>query len=451
MTVKRGFEGSFGYSQSGLSGVHRDQTKWIQLKEPPVTTPDIAEINTRLFGPGAYHRITERLQGMFTVTGSFVMALHPTEGIEFLKGLLPSVTSTELTGAGSGIYEHEFVNTDAIPMTEGFSLTIYEDSITQYISGAVVTTIEIGAEINGEVLATVNWVGRKWERAAAGTSGTSQGQSAISFTATLVADTSDQIKLAIDGGTAVEVTITAGAYTTAALLEAAVNTAINGTSGLLDDDGLPEVACYIDSDSKINFYSTDKGTGAEITWTAGSNDANTVLGYGTPVEAAGAAALTTPSYSSVQPYISTQLSTLQDSTAICIESITVTMDAKVGPRNCLGSKYIKGPVLEGKPEITIAFTKMYENESQYTPWLNKTAVDFELNFRTLTAIVAASGVNYDADFYLKNALINNTSAPIFEGQGAMKQEVTATVFYEDATYRNAKFDLNNAMSNMRDD
>jgi hypothetical protein len=446
MTIGRSSQGSFGYAQSNIIGVHRDATKWIALKEPPTFTPEIVQIDSRLFTPGAYHQSLERLQGMFNCSGSFVMPLHPSEGIEFIKGILGDVDSTELTGAGSGIYEHEFVGLDTVPMSDGFSLTIDQDLKVIYVSGAIVTSLELGAEVNGEVLATVNWIGKKWETGAAGTSGTSQGQNAVSLPVTFVVSTSDDFKIAIDGGTAYECTITAGAYSTAAALEAAINTAIKAQSSLLDSEGEPEVACYVNSSNKVNFYTADKGASAAVAWTAGTHSATTLMGMGTPVEAAGAAALTTPSYSSVQPFCATQLTAKQDSTTIYLSSCKVMLDGKIVARNCLGSKYFKEPKIDGKREISLTFAKEYEDEAQITAWKANSDVEFELNLRTGTEIVAASGVNYDADLYLKKCRINNTPIPVFNAQGALTQEVTATSFYEDSTYKDCKFDINNTMS-----
>lgn len=448
MTVSRGSQGSFGYVQSGILGVHRDQTKWVALKEPPTIEPDITQIDTRTFTPGTYHQSIERLQGMFKWSGSFVMVFHPEEGIEFLKGIFPTITSTELTGAGSGIYSHNFLPSDSIPMTAGFSLTVNEDSKVKYISGAIVTTLEIGAEIDGEVTATVNWIAKKVETASAGTSGTSQGENAVSFSATIVADTSDDFKLAIDGGTAYECTIASGVYTTAATLEAAINAAIVAQSSLNDADGVPEVACYIDSNSKVNFYTADKGTAASVAWTAGSNDANTILGYGTPVESAGAAALATATYSSVAPFTAVDIQISQDSTDICISSFTATFDMQLGPKNCLGHKYMKAVNIEGKRNFELTFAKDYENETQYDAWLANSDVEFKAELRTGTAIVALSGVNYDADMWFKKCRITNSPEPAFNGSGAMTQEVTATIFYEDATYSDASIDVNNTISSI---
>jgi hypothetical protein len=448
MSVARGTQGFIGYVASGLSGVHRDPTKWIALKEPPTITNEIVQIDSRIFAPGAYHQSMERLQGMFNVSGSFVMALHPSEGIEFLKGILGTVTSTELTGAGSGIYEHEFVGSDVVPMPEGFSVIVRKDLKDKNISGLIVTSVEIKAEVNGEVIATVNWIARKCETVTAGTQATSQGQNAVSLPVTFVVGVSDDFKLAIDGGTAYECTITAGAYATAAALEAAINAAILAQTSLQDSDGLPEVACYVDSANKVNFYTADKGIAAAVAWTAGTHTASTLMGMGTVVEAAGTATAATPTYSSVQPYLATQLSIKQDTVAAYFSSVTLNIDSKIVPRNCLGSKFFKEPKLDGKREITLTLVKEYEDESAMTSWAANSDVEFEMNLRTGTEIVAASGVNYDADIYIKKCRINNSPEPTFNAQGALTQEIGAMAFYEDATYKDIKIDLNNDMSSI---
>lgn len=445
MTIGRSSQGSFGYVKSGLMGVHRDPTKWVALKEPPTFTPEIVQIDSRLFTPGAYHQSLERLRGMFNCSGSFVMALHPSEGIEFVKGVLGSVTSTELTGAGLGIYEHEFVGVDTVPMPEGFALTVDYDLKTTYISGAVVTSIELGAEINGEVIVTVNWIGKKWETGADGTQGTSRCQNAVTLPVTFVVGVSDDFKLAIDGGTPVECTIAAGAYSTAATLEAAINAAIKANTTLKDSEGEPEVACFVNSENKVNFYTADKGVAVSVSLTAGTHSASTLMGMGTPVEAAGTATLATPTYSAVQPFCATHLTVVQDSAEICVNTCKINIDAKLVARNCLGHKYLSEVKIDGKREISLSFTKEYENESQVDEWKANTDVAYEINLRTGTEIVAASGINYDADIYLKKCLINNTPTPVFNSAGSITQEISATSFYYDATYKDIKFDINNTM------
>lgn len=448
MTVARGTQGYIGYVKSGLSGVNRDPTKWIALKEPPTITNEITQIDSRIFAPGAYHQSNERLQGMFNVAGTFVFPFHPIEGIELLKGVLGTVTTTELTGAGSGIFEHEFVGADTVPMAEGFSVVVCKDLIQKYLTGLFVTSVELKAEVNGEIIATVNWIARKCETAAAGTMGTSQGESAVSLPVTFVLDTSDDFKLAIDGGTAYECTITAGAYATAATLEAAINAAILAQTNLCDSDGLPEVACYVDSANKVNFYTSDKGVAASVAWTAGTNSATTLMGMGTPVEAAGSATAATPTYSSVQPYLATQLTVKQATVSACFSSATLMIDPKIVARNCIGSKFFKEVKLDGKREILLTLVKEYENETAFNSWAANSDVEFEMNIRTGTEVVASSGVNYDADIYIKKCRINNSPEPTFNAQSALTQELSATAFYYDSTYKDLKIDINNNMSSI---
>lgn len=450
MTVALGFNGSFGYAQSNLFGVHRDQTKWVALNEPPTFEPEIAQIDARLFTPGAYRKSIERLQGMFKCSGSFVMPLHPSEGVEFVKGVLGDVTSTELTGAGSGIYQHSFLGSNSVPMPKGFSLTIHEDIITKYISGVVVTSIEFGAEIDDVVTATVNWVGKKWETSAQGTAGTSQGGSAVSYDVVITEDSNDDFKLAIDGGAAYECTIAAATYSTAATLEAAINAAILAQTSLNDSEGVSEVACFIDSNDKLNFYTADKGTGAQVTYTAGTNDATASIGMGTPVEAAGTATLATATFSEVAPFVSTDMTVSQEGVDICVQSFTATFDAGLVNRNCLGHKYSKAVEIEKSRDIMLTFTKEYEDETAYNAWIANTDIEFQAALRTNNEIVAASGIDYDGNLYFKKCRINNTPEPSFEGQGAMKQEISATSYDYDNTYQDGLFEVNNLMSDMRD-
>jgi hypothetical protein len=230
-------------------------------------------------------------------------------------------------------------------------------------------------------------------------------------------------------------------------LETAINNAIVAQTNLRDSEKLPEVACYVDSNNKVNFYTADKGTGASIAWTAGTNDA-TGLGRGTPVEAAGTATATTPTYSSVQPFVATELTILQDTVSACYSAMTLMIDAKIVTRNCLGSKFFKEPKLDGKREITLTLTKEYENETAFNSWAANSDVEFEMNLRTGTEIVTDSGVDYDADFYLKKCRINNSPEPVFNAQGSLTQEISATAFYEDATYQDIRIDINNDMSSI---
>jgi flagellin len=114
--------------------------------------------------------------------------------------------------------------------------------------------------------------GTKLDSAAVGskaTAGTFTG-AALAATNTIVAGTSDNIKLAVDGGAAVEITIAAGAYTESQTVDA-VNTAI-GASSLAG-----KVTASLDASNQIVFTSATKGAGSSVAESAGTKDASAVL------------------------------------------------------------------------------------------------------------------------------------------------------------------------------
>jgi flagellin len=102
------------------------------------------------------------------------------------------------------------------------------------------------------------------------TAGTFTGATALATTNTIVLGTSDQINLAVDGGSAVQLTIAAGAYNEAQTVDA-INTAIGG-SALAG-----KVSASLDATNKIVFTSAKSGSGSSVTESAGTNDANGVL------------------------------------------------------------------------------------------------------------------------------------------------------------------------------
>jgi hypothetical protein len=441
MSLARGNQISVGYAEQNLIGVHRDSQKYIAAEEVTFD-PEIVQIDAKLFTPGQYHQTIERLQGTWNCSGSLKFCLHPTEGIEFLKGLLSDVNSTDLTGAIA--YLHTLLGEDTLPGGNGFSIAIGEDLKIAFLTGVFFTEATIEAELDNSVMISLSFVAKKWDRDN-GTAGTSTGQNAVSYVVTLVADTSDQIKLAIDGGTAVEVTIAAGAYTDAATLSAAINTAIEGTAGLLDSDKDPEVACYVNSADKVVFYSADKGVGAEITWTAGTNDANTLLGYGIPVETAGSATITTPSFSSIQPFITTGLTVKMDDSEICVEKFSTTINSGIIPRKCLGLKTMKAVKFDKKREVTWSIEKDYEDETAIDKWLANTNIEIKAELRTGTEI--SGGENYDLDIYEKTCRIDNTPLPV-KKQGTLTQAISGVSFNTDTDYVDVRVDVKNNMDDL---
>ena len=112
------------------------------------------------------------------------------------------------------------------------------------------------------------------------TAGTSIGNVALVATNTVVAGTSDQINLAVDGAAAVQITIVAGAYD-AAQTVSAVNTAI-GASTLSG-----KVTASLDATNHMVFTSATSDSSSAVVETAGTKDASGIIGLVSPVEVAG--------------------------------------------------------------------------------------------------------------------------------------------------------------------
>ena len=111
------------------------------------------------------------------------------------------------------------------------------------------------------------------------TSGVSTGNAVLAAASlTITAGTADTIKLNVDGGGAVNLTIAAGTYADAAAKLVAVNAAITANASL---NG--KVIATIDGANKLAFTSTSKGTSSSVVETAGATttDASTDLGFAT--------------------------------------------------------------------------------------------------------------------------------------------------------------------------
>lgn len=442
MPVARGNQFFCGYSESGLLGVHRDPAKYIALNEAFSFTPEIVEVTARNFTPNQYHRTIEHLQGTWGGTFTMVYSLHPSEGIEFLKGALSDVTSSNYSGTTA--YLHQFLGSDDVPMTEGFSLTVDEDIRKLYLSGCVVQDVNINSEVDNVVKVTVNGLVKKWATDTGGTAGISTGQNAVSFPATLVLNTSDKIKLAIDGGSEYECTITAGVYANKKTLQAAINAAIKAQANLLDSEGIEKVACFIGSDNKVSFHSATKGASSAVVWTAGTHDAGTILGRGTPVEAVGGTVLASVTYSAVQPFLTHQVVVKQAGAEIYCDNFNLTVNPGIMGKKYLGHKYVRRILLENKREVTGDFGKDYEDETQIVAWATNADVVLKLELRSGT--VANGAYNYDADVFLNACRILNTPMVTSVEQGPLKQAVNFKSFYADATYRDIRVDFINLMT-----
>lgn len=101
----------------------------------------------------------------------------------------------------------------------------------------------------------------------ASTSGKSTGSVILAAGGyTVTSGASDQLKLAVDGGTAAEITIPAGTYASASAFVTAVNTAINNAPALAG-----KVTAGLTSDGKLSFASAATGTSSGVTVTDGTH------------------------------------------------------------------------------------------------------------------------------------------------------------------------------------
>jgi hypothetical protein len=92
-------------------GVHRDPTKWIAIKEPPTFTPEIVQIDSRLFAPGGVTLVdsyTWTAHASTTYarcpdgTGAFQTATTSTKGTANDCGAAVRINEVESSGGAPG-------------------------------------------------------------------------------------------------------------------------------------------------------------------------------------------------------------------------------------------------------------------------------------------------------------------------------------------------------------
>lgn len=423
-----------GIAESNAIGVHRDPSLYGDVTEISLKGEE-DKITLNTLRPGVYQNSSQVLPGLRKVSGGFKYPFHPSDWVFLLKHLLGTVTSAQQ--GSTAAYKHSFLGANTLPGF-GLSATKNLDQMVSHFFGLFANSLSLDFEIGQAIMATMEFIGKDM-LIGTGTHGTSTGQNAISFPVTLVVDTSDQIKLAIDGGDATEVTITAGTYATAALLAAAINTAIAGTTGLLDNYRNPKVACRVDSSNKLVFYSATKGAASTVAYTAGTHDATTLLGMGTPVEAAGAAELATPSYSSLNPFIFYQAKLIIDDVEAEVEKLNLTISNNLQAKNVIGRNSLVGVNISQRT-VTGTITKWLTGSSVWTKFRNGTKATLKIEGRT--NVLAATGYYYDLDIWLKNILYSNPE-PGVSGPDPIKEEIPFTAYYEDATYQDILIEVTN--------
>jgi hypothetical protein len=441
MTDALGSNSFIGYAESNAKSVHRDSSLFGDVIEATIKGEE-EKITLNTLRPGVYQNASQIISGLRKVSGGIKYPLHPSDHMILLKHLLGQVSSAQ-QGA-TAAYKHTFKGANTLPQF-GLSFTKNLDQMAAHYFGVFLNQGTFDFEVGQAVMASLEVVGKDM-LIGTGQSGTSTGQNAVSLPATLVVSTSDQIKLAIDGGTAVEVTIAAGAYATAAALAAAINTAIAGTAGLLDTYRNPKVACRVDSSAKVVFYSATKGAASSVAWTAGTNDAGTLLGRGTPVEAAGAATLATPSYSALSPLIFYQGKILIDGEEAEVEKLQLVINNNLQAKNVIGRNSLVGVNISQRV-VSGTITKWLTGSSIWTKFRNGSTATLKIELRT--GVEAATGYNYDQNIWLQDIRYGNPE-PGVTGPDPIKEEVPFTAFYYDSTYQDILWDAINLATSYPD-
>ena len=441
-TVARGTQAWAGFSVADHQMVHKDPENFLVqksfgLKQNVNWTP------IPVLTPGMQEPINYRVEGLHSVTGNIITPLYPEQTAKLLKSIFGASTPTTIT---SGVYNHKFLGQDTVPSIP-LCFTLYEDLSCMNLVGCYPTSCDISIEKSNPVELTMNFEGMHGYDQK-GTSGTSTGQSAISFPATLVVGVSDQIKLAVDGATATEITIAAAAYADGVTLAAAINDAIASTAALLDSYRRPLVACYVNSLNKLVFYSGTKGITSSIAWTDGTHDANTILGQGTPVESAGAAANSKPTESTVQPFIATKVRALlggSGGTEIPgVEKIKISVHNGMGLENTVGYNFAHQPVINKRREVKVSLDVAFTDTAMLTKFLANTTVNIYVLLET-GVIIGATAYKYQAEIYLASCKIVKIPLPNVSGQQYIKQTIELQAFY-DVTHQDIEIDLQNSLA-----
>ena len=435
----RGSELYVGYAPSDTKRVPKDPTLWMECLGIALE-PDVAQIKREILRPTAVQYDSQVLLGARSVKGNIKTEFHPEQGMQLLNAILGNVTHNQL--GGTAAYKHTFTGSDTVPSAEGFTIFESMDIIEREFYGCFPTKLGLAFDIGKSVEATYDFIGKDVV-SGVGTGGTSRGQNAITFTVTLVLNTSDQIKLNVDGAGIVEITLTAGAYATSAALVTMINNAINSTSTLLNTMGDPKVACFVDANNKLNFYSATKGAASSVAWTAGTHDASTLLGKGTPVEAVGAATLPTPTYSALQPFIFHQATLLVDGSSVDVEKLSLSIDIGLQAKNVLGQASLRDVLLGKNRVVTGSIDKWFEDETIINKFRALTSAALKIQLRSGVQ-VGATAYFYDCDIWLNNIRYGNPF-PKPSGTGPFKQSIPFTAYY-DVTYKDVQIDITNSLT-----
>ena len=361
----------------------------------------------------------------------------------------PSPSQENATFTPSEGYTHQFLGQDTVPNVP-LCFTLYEDISCMNLVGCYPTNFDIEIDKGNPVQITYGFVGMHGFDQK-GTAGVCVGENSIggNLPVVIVLNISDQIKLAIDGGTATEITIAAGSYATVDALAAAINTAIENTSALLDTYRRPMVVCIADPTKRVAFYSGSKGTSSSVAWTAGTNDASGLLGN-SQAGVAGSATNVKPSESTIQPFITTKARLFLGGPSGVeipgVEKMKISVNNGMGLLETIGFYFAHIPVIHKRREIKVTIDLAYTDTSILAKFLANTTIALYALLETGVAIGSTSD-KYQAEIFLNSCKILKTPLPAVSGQDYIKQTIEAQAF-ADNTYQDIEIIVKNSRAGM---
>jgi hypothetical protein len=388
-----------------------------------------------------------RRPGALSVKGKIDAEFYAEGAIpRLIAGIMgaPVITKNGATAAYTAVFKHG----DAVNYPEGFALTevMDKDNGDQFnYCGCQVDGMTLDFSKDEAIKFSASITGNEGNHGI-GTAATSTSSSAISFPVTIGA--AEKITIAANGGTGIDVAITAGTYT-AVQLAAMVNANILALATLQNDviDKRPVVAAYVNSSNKLVIYTDKKGTGATLHVTNGNAD----IDFASPVEVAGTATPVIPSYpviisttKKLQPLIGTGATVLYNGAQIPAEKVKIDFKNNFKKDNFLGVNYPIQNVLNGRFMITgsIEFKVTTDNQAYWDSFLNDTAAALEIDMET--GVLIDTGYNYGGKIKLPLIKLTKNDKPKSALPGAITQTLTFEAYYDAVTATDCEIDLTNS-------
>jgi len=377
----------------------------------------------------------------------FVLTLGSTEGEEADQSLV------NLSSAHTHVFKHG----DIVPvygpnlLAEGFSIVevMDKDNGDQFnYCGVYVDGLSLDFSKDEPLKVSVSLTGNEGNHGI-GKSATSISNGSLSFP--IVISGGDKLTIAANGGTAVDVLLTAGSYTVIQLV-AMINGLLVDTAALLNDviDKRPLLACAWDLDNgNFIFYTDKKGSGTSLHITNGPS----TMAMTTPIETAGSDTPSSPTFPlaantthRLQPFIGTGATVKINSLRIPAEKLKIDFKNNFKKDNYLGVNFPIQNVINGRFEITgtIDIKVTAANRAYWDDFLNDTAAALEIDIETGIAI--DPGYNYSGKILLPLIKLTKNNKPKAALPGVVTQTLAFQAYLDTDTSKDCEIDITNSQA-----